>query len=59
MRTYIAPKPNPHKPMGPIGIAVGKGKPTIDPNEAGWPSTNLGEESGGGRGNNPPKPKKK
>lgn len=58
MRTYITPKPNPHKPMGPICIAVGKGKPTIDPNGAGWPST-TGNESGGGRGNNPPKPKKK
>lgn len=32
MRTYITPKPNPHKPMGPICIAAGKGK-------AGWPST--------------------
>lgn len=52
MRTYITPKPNPHKPMGPICIAAGKGK-------AGWPSTNPGEKSGGGRDNNPPKPKKK
>ncbi|ETD27780.1 hypothetical protein HMPREF2087_00702 [Helicobacter canis NCTC 12740] len=51
MRTYITPKPNPHKPMGPICIAAGKGK-------AGWPST-TGNESGGGRDNNPPKPKKK
>lgn len=51
MRTYITPKPNPHKPMGPIGIAVGKGK-------AGWPST-TGNPSGGGRDNNLPKPKKK
>lgn len=47
MRTYITPKPNPHKPMGPICIAAGKGK-------AGWPST-----TGNGRDNNPPKPKKK
>lgn len=51
MRTYITPKPNPHKPMGPICIAAGKGK-------AGWPST-TGNESGGGRDNNPPKPKNK
>lgn len=49
MRTYITPKPNPHKPMGPIGITAGKGK-------AGWPST-TGNESGGGRDNNPPKQK--
>lgn len=59
MKIY-SPKPsNPHKPMAPICIAAGKGKPTIDPNEAGWPSKKPGEKSGGGRGNNPPKPKKK
>lgn len=37
---------------------MGRGQPSSDPNGAGWPST-TGNESGGGRGNNPPKPKKK